>query len=139
MRGGGTMDIKEYFKGKLVEIKENGEISRLFARADKKECERSLQSDSTLFHNQAVMSYYDIAKGTLENFIETGVYAYDDITELAGCLYKYYLALRFAANNCDSENMKFEYNKEDIDCIVTNFMKLGRDIVDYNMRKMMND
>ena len=53
------MDIKEYFKDKVAELKENGEVSRLFARANKKECERSVQSDSTLFHNQAVMSYYN--------------------------------------------------------------------------------
>ena len=67
------------------------------------------------------------------------MYAYDDVPELAGYLYKYYLALKFAANNCDNENMKFEYSKEDIDCIVADFVNLAKDIVNYNMRKMMND
>lgn len=133
------MNIEEYFKSRLVEIKNDTKVSQLFARADKKECEKSLQSDNTLFHNQAVMSYYNMAKGTLENFIETGVYAYTDVPELVGYLYKYYLALKFAANNCDNENMKFEYSKEDIDCIIADFINLAKDIVDYNMRKMMND
>ena len=68
------MDIEEYFKSRLVEIKNDINVSQLFARADKKGCEKSLQSDGALFHNQAVMSYYNMAKGTLENFIETGVY-----------------------------------------------------------------
>ena len=80
-----------------------------------------------------------MAKGTLENFNETGVYAYDDVPELAGYLYKYYLALRFAANNCGNENMEFEFSKETIDCIIADFLKLANDIVNYNMRKMMND
>lgn len=35
--------------------------------------------------------------------------------------------------------MKFEYSKEDIDCIVADLVNLAKDIVDYNMRKMMND
>lgn len=133
------MDIVEYFKSRLIEIREYREVSQLFARADKKECEKKLQSDSTLFHNQAVISYYNMAKGMLENFTETGVYAYDDVPELAGYLYKYYLALKFAANNCDNENMKFEYSKDDIDGIVADFIKLAKDMVDYNMKKMMND
>ena len=46
---------------------------------------------------------------------------------------------KFAANNCDNENMKFKYSKEDIDCIVTDFVKLAKDMVDYNTKKMMND
>ena len=133
------MDIVEYFKSRLVEIQEDKEVSQLFARADKKVCEKSIQSDSTLFHNQAIISYYNMAKGVLENFIETGVYAYDDVPELAGYLYRYYLVLKFAANNCDNENMKFKYSKEDIDCIVTDFVKLAKDMVDYNTKKMMND
>lgn len=133
------MDFEEYFKSKLSELKENGDLSHLFARANKKECERNIQSDKTLFHNQAVNSYYNMAKGTLENFEETGVYAFDDIPELAGYLYKYYLALRFAANNCNNENMKFEYSKEIIDSIVVDFLKLANDIVNYNTRKMMSD
>ena len=56
------MDIEEYFKSRLVEIKNDRNVSQLFARADKKGCEKSLQSDGTLIHNQAVMSYYNMAK-----------------------------------------------------------------------------
>ena len=36
------MNIEKYFKSRLVEIKNDTKVSQLFARADKKECEKSL-------------------------------------------------------------------------------------------------
>lgn len=42
MKKGKLMDIEEYFKSRLVEIKNDKNVSQLFTRADKKGCEKSL-------------------------------------------------------------------------------------------------
>lgn len=133
------MSIEEYFKKRLVEIRDNGEVSQLFSRANKKECELVIQRDKSLFHNDAVQSYYNMVKGTLENYIETGVYSHNDIPELADYLYEYYLALRFAANNIGYGDMQFNYSNEDIDCIISEFLNVTKDIQQFNTRKMMQD
>ncbi len=133
------MDIEEYFKTKLGELRGNENVSQLFDLANKKECELTIQKDKSLFHNEAVQSYYNMVKGTLENFIETGVYAHNDIPELANYLYKYYLALRFAANNIGYGDMQFSYSSKNIDCIISDFIILAKDIQQFNTRKMMQD
>lgn len=131
--------MEEYFKDKLKELREDAEVANLFNRANKKICEETIQKDRTLFHNDSVQSYYNMAKGTLENYKETGVYSHNDIPELANYTYQYYLALKFAANNCEYEEMKFDYDEKSIDNIVSEFLQLVKDINNFNMWGMMQD
>ncbi len=132
-------ELQDFFQDKLSELKENSNVTQLFNMANKKECEIEIRNDKTLFHNECVRSYYNKVRGTLENYVETGVYTNKDVPELANYVYEYYLALKFSSNNLGYDGMQFDYNEESIEHIIKEFLELVTDIHKFSMRSMMQD
>jgi ribosome recycling factor len=132
----------EYFKTKLMQLKTNKNVIRVFQGAEKKECKNYLKKECKTViweDKENVRNYYHIAKGLLEQYEKTGKYAVDDNKELGNALYKYYLVLEYICSISEFWNQENVYTEQYIDRLIEEFEFLADQINKYLIRKMMSD
>ena len=132
------MALSDYFKDRLNELEQDMSIYNLFRIANRKTCTDDIDH-RMIFHNDSVRTYYNKIELTINDYEKSGVFARDDVQELADYLYTYYYVLKYVANNLETEGKQFQYDEKSIDELITEFKHLAERINDYSLRKMCQD